>query len=785
MKCPVQHELQAFVDGTLDDTLIEGVGEHLCDCQKCEATVVEFETALNPFVEMLRIPGCFYPIAEPEYCSALTKLTSLTPVVTDRKLTPASERVAFEPPAVVGEYQLFDKIAGGGMGLVYRARHVRMGRGAALKLVPSLAAWGPQSESRFEREVFVAGQLDHPNVVKTYDAGTDGGVHFLAMELLEGVNFRELLTALATDGDGLSICDACELIRQTAMGLQHAHENTLVHRDVKPSNIMLTSDGEVKLLDMGLALSLNEDADLTQTGQVMGTFDYLAPEQAADSHRVDQRADLYSLGCTLFFVLTGKVPYPRKSGPATLVAHLKDPIPSVHEKRDDCPRELEQLITSLLEKDPADRPQSCADVAELLAPFCDGADLSKISQLYVTPLPEIESLEQHALRSAEMELLKAAELRQAKSDQAAAKKSTRLRSSLILAVACSLMLIAYYSLGPFFGVGLDDGRGQGDLHKNGLNTSGEPNDGDEGPTIIEPLLLASLSAEHAIRELSVSSDGRSLAWIDSQGKVSLFAWDGKEAITPLANPISSDIGATAISFSRDSKQLGIGFDNRLSLYDAKTGKHQWSRYEKRRINGVDFSPAEPLYITAHEGQFILIWDSESHELAYGITHRSGELSAAEFSGDGNLFSVRCASDGALLIWDTAYKRVVRLPTPPSVTQSKWSASGTTIAYITKAGELQTASLHGKPGSYSSTQTAPVAVANGGELAAVSSIVAVANGGIQFFQNGTDLLFEHAAGVQSFRHIEFASTPEFYVTADSIGRIDFWHAPVLATFKSPK
>jgi serine/threonine protein kinase len=222
-------------------------------------------------------------------------------------------------PAVIGtlgQYQLLEKLGEGGMGAVYKALHTKLEKVVALKVLKVLPAnrlQNPNAISRFEREMRAVGKLNHVNIVAAHDAGEIDDKHYLVMELVDGIDLSELMRRVGP----LNSADACELIRQAAVGLQHAHGRGMVHRDIKPSNLMLarTEDGEplVKVLDMGLALLDDQQTaarrELTTTGQMMGTLDYMAPEQGSDSHVVDIRADIYSLGATLFKLLCGKSPF--------------------------------------------------------------------------------------------------------------------------------------------------------------------------------------------------------------------------------------------------------------------------------------------------------------------------------------------------------------------------------------------------------------------------------------------------------------------------------------------
>ncbi len=213
----------------------------------------------------------------------------------------------------------------------------------------------PDLVERFSREMKAVGKLQHPNIIAASDAGEAEGWHFLVMELVDGCD----LAAVARTHGPLTVADAAELGRQAVLGLQCVHEHGLVHRDIKPSNLMLGPGGAVKILDLGLAL-LREDEppgdELTETGFGLGTADYMSPEQAQDAHQVTIQSDLYSLGCTLYKLLTGRAPFDSPSYRSTLKkmqAHLRDPVPPLQTQRPDVPAELAAIVHRLLEKDPA------------------------------------------------------------------------------------------------------------------------------------------------------------------------------------------------------------------------------------------------------------------------------------------------------------------------------------------------------------------------------------------------------------------------------------------------
>ncbi|QDU09451.1 serine/threonine protein kinase [Gimesia aquarii] len=270
----------------------------------------------------------------------------------------------------LGKYRLLDLVGKGGMSSVYLAEHVLMRRRCAIKVLPSKRVNDASYLARFHREAQAVALLDHPNIVRAYDVDhemeNEAEIHFLVMEYVDGRDLHEIVNK----NGPLDFRDAVNYIRQAANGLAHAHEADMVHRDVKPGNLLVDSKGVVKILDLGLARFFNEGEDKSLTiahdEKVLGTADYLAPEQAIDSHMVDSRADIYSLGCTLSFLLTGHPPFTEGTLAQRLMAHQTKEPPPITDDRPDTPEDLLLIINKMMAKDREERYQTATETAEAL-----------------------------------------------------------------------------------------------------------------------------------------------------------------------------------------------------------------------------------------------------------------------------------------------------------------------------------------------------------------------------------------------------------------------------------
>lgn len=269
----------------------------------------------------------------------------------------------------VAKYRLLERIGSGGMGQVFLAEHIHLRRRVAVKILPPARAKDPATLGRFYREARAAALIDHPNIARTHDIGQEGALHYIIMEYVDGASLLEIVRKFGP----LSVDRAAHYIYQAALGLDHAHNSGIIHRDVKPGNIMVDRQGVVKILDMGLARIYFDETDLLtlqfDDQGVLGTADYVAPEQTVDSHTVDTRADIYGLGCTFYFLLAGHPPFPQGTVAQKVMWHQTQPPRSITEICPNLPQDIASLIHCMLAKHPDNRPQTPAQVAAELEAF--------------------------------------------------------------------------------------------------------------------------------------------------------------------------------------------------------------------------------------------------------------------------------------------------------------------------------------------------------------------------------------------------------------------------------
>lgn len=369
-------EHQLYVKGQTEiEALLGGFREPERSVLLRELLLLELETCLSRDV---------FPARE-EYYGRFPDHRELVTEVFETVFPPAAavEKKPEMPWPSIPNYQILREVSHGGMGRVYEAIHTSLGTRVAVKVLRENLASDVEAEARFEREMRVIGTLSHPNIVAARDAGKSSGCHYLVMEYVSGLDLEVLRQRVGT----LAVADACEIARRVAFALRYAHEHNLVHRDIKPKNILLgrcSSDSDeiqVKVVDFGLA-SLRGYAALRDPAikyaRIVGTYAYMAPEQFWEQTN-DVRSDIYSLGCTLYCLLLGRPPFGRpqyQNSEQIMEAHRDMPIPPMRRLRPDVPESLERAIVSMMAKDPKQRPQAPMQAADVLSGFSEGHDLA-------------------------------------------------------------------------------------------------------------------------------------------------------------------------------------------------------------------------------------------------------------------------------------------------------------------------------------------------------------------------------------------------------------------------
>lgn len=404
--CPTEDEIRAFLQGKLSEESGDQIQGHFSQCRVCLEKSDQLESADDSLMRHLRIaPAASGRSLEDglsdcdgrndliqndrlwdQQRNALYQIPQLdvsSEDTTGENLKVEDADAPDQNPMSVYHYQLQELLGRGGMGVVYRSWHPQLHRPVAVKLLSIARASDTQSIARFQREMRAAGGLDHPGIVRALDAGEWRGTNFLVMEYVEGIDLSRLIRVSGP----LRQADAAAIIVQLAEAIQSAHDNQVIHRDIKPSNVMLTREGAVKVLDFGLALMDPAAGGMvaggaTSTGRLLGTLDYLSPEQARGDQSVDHRADVYAMGATLFKLLTGQPPHGTSRGRSVLehLQNLSTAQPrDITSLRQDLAPEFCDALTRMISQDVEARPHSATEVANLLRPFVSEARLSDLA----------------------------------------------------------------------------------------------------------------------------------------------------------------------------------------------------------------------------------------------------------------------------------------------------------------------------------------------------------------------------------------------------------------------
>jgi serine/threonine protein kinase len=366
--CPSREALRTFGLGKSPTETFEAIAKHLIHCTQCEQAIRSLHEEPDVLVVALRKGRDPDPFDKQQQDEVVSLVEVIGQQVPEPLKSDLSHSKSHSLPTQIGEYEILGRMGVGGMGEVYQALHRRLRRHVAIKVLRPDLIRDSRAIKRFEREVQAAGKLTHPNVVATHDAGEHDGRHYLVMEYVTGSD----LASVVKENGPMSVHQALDCIVQAARGLAHAHAEGIVHRDVKPSNLLLDTKGTVKVLDMGLARitdpladpSAASGADLTRSGNIMGTIDYMAPEQAMDSRHADARSDIYGLGCTLYYLLNGRPPFSGDTVLKRVTAHQQAQIPHLPATRADVPPGMQAVFAKMVAKAPEARFQT---ILELLA----------------------------------------------------------------------------------------------------------------------------------------------------------------------------------------------------------------------------------------------------------------------------------------------------------------------------------------------------------------------------------------------------------------------------------
>jgi WD40 repeat protein/serine/threonine protein kinase len=610
---------------------------------------------------------------------------------------------------VLGSYILLDKLGEGGMGQVFKARHQQMQREVAVKLIRKEHLASADAVRRYRREIRAAAQLSHPNIVRAYDADQVGDLHFFVMEYVEGIDLAQLVQQRGA----LPVELAADYLRQAALGLQHAHERGLVHRDIKPHNLLVTAPaaplrgghrkddppapatiqaipraapvgirkgGVVKLLDLGLARATDAGArteglgSLTQEGSVLGTPDYIAPEQVQEASSVDARADLYSLGCTLYFLLVGKPPFPHGSLAQKLAWHLYAEPTAVEQLRSELPAGLGPVLRRMMAKKPEERYQTAQEVATVLEGYCrPGAPVAMllpdanpgatgiITSAAATAIqqgpPPLTMLPAPVAQRAEAATLAAPTAIPLPQNTSNGKRRWLLASSF----ACTVLLLVVLALALSKAVP----RG---TQSQALPSKISPEDRYDW----QPEGLVQVLGEHRLRHkgpitnMVLRSDGSLAATVGSENFIRLTdpeTMRERRTLNGHTQPIYS------LSFSRDGKRLAsAGVDSSVRLWDADGGKElQKCEGHKDGIHCVALSPDGSLILSGGIDKTVRLWDAATgKELRQLIGNPTQVLSMA-FSPDGRSAVTSAdgmgakfnSSESLLRLWDVGSGKEVR------------------------------------------------------------------------------------------------------------------------------
>jgi WD40 repeat protein/serine/threonine protein kinase len=560
---------------------------------------------------------------------------------------------------LLGSYVLLDKLGEGGMGAVYKARNRKLGRTVALKVIRPERLGSEDAVRRFQREIRAAAQLSHPNVVAAYDADEVNGTLLFAMEHVEGTD----LARLVKQQGPLPVPEACDYVRQAALGLQHAFERGLVHRDVKPHNLLVTRQGVVKVLDLGLALlgpsgGGEESSTMTQEGAVMGTPDYMAPEQTLDSHRVDIRADLYSLGCTLYHLLAGRPPFAGGTLGEKIAKHqMQEPVP-VEERRPEVPPPVAATVRRLMAKRPGDRYQTPAELAAALAG--QGGAAAAPPKDTVVAWPSLATPSLAAGPGSVRGSRRPEEWRRPLLFSAAGAGVLVGLAGLLFAL---LWLVSSLSRPPGPALAENRARGRADGSAPAQPSRAAPEAPGAAPAARDVGPQATLQAHPDVAwGVAFAPDGGTLATAGGDRTVKLWtrqgnSWQLRQTLQGHQLPVR------CVAYCPDGKTLASGsFDTTIKLWDTATGQERATfRGHAELVNSLAFAPDGMTLASGSLDGTVKLWDVKAGRQRATLSGHAGCVLGVAFSADGGTLA---SSDrpsegggpGVIKLWDVASRK---------------------------------------------------------------------------------------------------------------------------------
>jgi serine/threonine protein kinase len=657
---------------------------------------------------------------------------------------------------LLGPYVLLGRLGEGGAGQVFKARHRRMNRLVAVKVLRKELLAEAEVVARFYREVQLVGQLSHPHIVRAYDAGPVGATHFLAMEHVEGTDLDRLVKRSGPLPQEL----ACAYVRQAALGLQYAHEHGLIHRDIKPANLMLSKQGSepgsIKILDLGLARlrrpgsAMDEQAPsrFTPMGSMMiGTPDYLAPEQALDFRRADVRADIYSLGCTLFYLLTGQPPFARCTLAQKLLRHQNAPPPPVEEYRGDLPAGLPQVLNKMLAKRPQDRFRTPGELAAALARF----------------VSERESREPRSAL-----------------DSSLRKKRRRF---LLAGLGGTVGALGLAWLGWRWLPGPSPAlttRAQAPSPFDKLTPADIP---AEERFAGQPAELVAIRGKHSTKKwtkltsLDISRDGKLVA---CGGIGSGFLWDTN---TGQVTPLQKLSNANAVAFAPDNQTLAVGLNtpaDNVVLLNPAAGTTRILAGQRGTVQCLAFSPGGVLAAGGSDpGDNLKLWSTTKGETLHSLHADANSLASVAFSFDGTILATG-GMGGKVKTWNPSTRTLLqdefgKGEPRGSIFALAFAPDRQELALggLTKTVTLWDATTAKKLQAYTGL-TAPVrAIAfhpQGQVLAAASESAQLYLWNVQTGEKLRDWQFERAANGSGIRGLAFAPDGRHLLTANGDGTL---------------